>query len=335
MDMVRIGSSSRRGFTLVELLVVIAIIGVLVALLLPAVQAAREAANRMSCGNNLKQIGIALQNYHDTYKVFPAALIGSGRWNDPSNRVLNYTGWQALLSFAEQQPLFDKFNLSLASNGSNPYGLTVVGGNDSVNGPLTATQISWLECPSSPTLGETGNDTSGGFYHRLNARRTNYLFASGYYTDYDRPWSAIPNVQKGMFGNNGAARIAAIVDGTSNTIAIGEAVGGDGFMTSASYGPWGLAGTHTCCHGRVLCATIDATGRPAPTATEAQNCRINADYGGTLPGKTYAWGFGSKHAGGAQFAFADGHVAFIPESIDYYSFVCMNYLRDGQSVPAP
>jgi prepilin-type N-terminal cleavage/methylation domain-containing protein/prepilin-type processing-associated H-X9-DG protein len=332
MDMVRIGTSSRRAFTLVELLVVIAIIGVLVALLLPAVQAAREAANRMSCGNNLKQIGLALQNYHDTYKVFPPALVGSGRWNDPNNRVLNYTGWQALLPFAEQQPLYDKFNLSLASNASNPYGLTVMGGGDTVNGPLTATQVSWLECPSSPTFGETGNDTSGGFYHRRNARRSNYLFATGHYTDYDRPWGSIPNVQKGMFGNNGAARMAAITDGTSNTIAVGEAVGGDGHKTSTSYGPWGLTGTHTCCHGRVVCSALDASGRPAPTATEARDWRINADYLGTQPGKTYAWGFSSKHSGGAQFCFADGHVAFVPETIDYFNFLCMNYLRDGQAV---
>src|SRR5688572_21241712 len=97
-----------RGFTLVELLVVIAIIGILVALLLPAVQAAREAARRMSCGNNLKQISLGLHNYHDTYKAFPAG------WFDFGGAANNFEswGWSAmLLPFVEQQPLHDQMGV--------------------------------------------------------------------------------------------------------------------------------------------------------------------------------------------------------------------------------
>ena len=114
----------RTGFTLVELLVVIAIIGILVALLLPAVQAAREAARRMSCGNNLKQYGVAIHNYHDTYKCLPpsgdwTAMPGDSQtlWNNPS------LSWQArILPFAEQQAMYDqiKMNVSFSGNAGPP-----------------------------------------------------------------------------------------------------------------------------------------------------------------------------------------------------------------------
>ena len=104
----------RKGFTLVELLVVIAIIGILVALLLPAVQAAREAARRMSCQNNLKQLGIALHNYHDTNKKFPAGMQFYGPGNNSADRGKNYrANWIiAILPYFEQQPLYDTLNVN-------------------------------------------------------------------------------------------------------------------------------------------------------------------------------------------------------------------------------
>ena len=105
----------RRGFTLVELLVVIAIIGILIALLLPAVQAAREAARRSQCTNNMKQLGLALHNYHDTHLVFPPAgldygLAMTGGTEPPGKTVKNMNGLVLLLPYLEQQPLFDKFD---------------------------------------------------------------------------------------------------------------------------------------------------------------------------------------------------------------------------------
>ena len=119
-------SSHRRGFTLVELLVVIAIIGILIALLLPAVQAAREAARRSQCSNNLKQIGLALHNYHDTYGVFCAACTGTtSPWGDHYQSTYSYmTGWVSLLPYLEQGPLYDQFTSPQTYNGQsyNPFG---------------------------------------------------------------------------------------------------------------------------------------------------------------------------------------------------------------------
>ncbi|MDP6554755.1 MAG: DUF1559 domain-containing protein, partial [Pirellulaceae bacterium] len=160
---VRIGRKT-RGFTLVELLVVIAIIGILVALLLPAVQAAREAARRMSCSNNLKQIGIALHNYHDTYKTFPPdAIWWGGNRKTGLSRTTNNAGvsggqrnytWIALiLPFMEQQPLHDRIDFKVPGLRQN------IGNNTE----LQSVVLPAFLCPSDPTYGDkpqAGDSTS-------------------------------------------------------------------------------------------------------------------------------------------------------------------------------
>ena len=127
---------SSRGFTLVELLVVIAIIGILVALLLPAVQAAREAARRMQCSNNCKQLGLAMHNYHDTYKALPMAW-----WLNVTPRPFNGKSWgTAILPFIEQQPLYDQYNHNvLAADQLSPGNVTVI-----------QTPLAGFVCPSAP-----------------------------------------------------------------------------------------------------------------------------------------------------------------------------------------
>lgn len=334
-------SANRKGFTLVELLVVIAIIGILVALLLPAVQAAREAARRMSCGNNLKQLGLALHNYHDTYKTFPPAILNSGRTPNnannfpPGQQVLNTTGWAMMLPFMEQQPLHDRYNFRVCSSSSQSNGVTV-SGDDQINDGLYNARLEILECPSSPTVGEQRTNAPGSNdeYSMRDAWRTNYLFSSGVFTERnDRYMAYNGDSRQGAFGNNGAAKLASIVDGTSTTIAIGEAVGGALWKTSANYGPWGLTGTHTCCHGRVSSNTSAVP--PVYTAAQKQDTHINSPYQGRADGKTYAWTFGSQHPGGAQFVLCDGAVRFLPEGMDFLTLIGMAYIHDKLSISVP
>jgi prepilin-type processing-associated H-X9-DG protein len=335
----------RRGFPPVELLVVIAIIGILVALLLPAVQAAREAARRMSCGNNLKQIGVSLHNYHDVHKVFPPALMSSGRYNSAAyfsapthNWGKNTTGWTLLLPFLEQSGVHEKYNFNACSSMSSPYGHRVAG-TDLINNGLYNFRVSVLECPSHPGRGEATSYQQGtaNFYSRLNARRTSYVFSSGTFTDYDRPFGLMTTERRvGVFGNDGAAGFHDITDGTSNVIAVGEAVGG-AYKTSPHYGPWGLTGTHTCCHGLVVASIvnneIDIVG---PSSSfwfpYFQNCNINSPWQGDVLKRTYAWVFGSKHPGGAQFVFADGSVHYLPNQTEYRTLCHLAFIRDGNPV---
>jgi len=331
-------SNPRFGFTLVELLVVIAIIGILVALLLPAIQAAREAANRSECANNLHQQAIALHNYHDTFNVFPPALIGSGRYNNGGYHasrggVKNTTGWALLLPFFEQSGMSSEYDFDVCSSSSSPYNHAVTG-SDVANEPVYSRKLAVLECPSHPSAGEQSSNDAGGtsFYSRRNARRTSYLFASGVLTDYNNRYDAYwGDIRQGMFGNDGAAKFSAITDGTSNTIAIGEAAGGAQFKTSSHYGPWGLNGVHTCCHGRVVTGS-SATVSHSSNVTHAQDWAINAVWRGDARDRTYAWVFSSLHPGGAQFVMGDGKARFISEDVDYELFARLNYIHDGDAV---
>ena len=330
----------RTGFTLVELLVVIAIIGILIALLLPAVQAAREAARRAQCTNNLKQQGLAIQNYHDTFKCFPPALLNSGRYADGAipgsyypEGVRNHTGWLLMLPFMEQGPLYNQIVFGEATSLSNPNA-----GGPVIDNPVSQANISALslrvkilECPSHPTAGDNRTSTSD-FYIMTDAKRTSYLFSVGYQTDYSAPDSvyrgnADYNRRIGAFANNSSTRIAQITDGTSNSLAIGEGAGGNqkGGKTSSNYGPWGLQGTHTCCHGRLV-AYSDVTYDP----THARDWTINAVWQGTDSlERSYAWVFNSYHPGGCNFVFCDGSSHFLSETIDYGTLLRLGFVADG------
>jgi prepilin-type N-terminal cleavage/methylation domain-containing protein len=333
----RLQRGQRRGFTLIELLVVIAIIAILVALLLPAVQQAREAARRSQCKNNLKQIGLALANYESAFNVNPPALLNSGRYQSTpfysnGNRVLNTTGWALLLPYFDQGSAYTEYNFDVCSSSSSPYSYST-SGTDATNADVYGANFTILNCPSHPAAGEVSTHDPGteNIYSRREAHRTSYLFASGRFTDWDAPWSQTSgDIRQGVFGNNGAARQRDITDGTSNTIAIGEAHGGTANKTSVNFGPWGVTGTHTCCHGRVI---SDSDTSVDPVHFTDSRWQINAPWDST--GKSYAWVFNSVHAGGAHFVFADGSTHFLSENMDYRLFCLMNYIHDNEPVTIP
>lgn len=322
----------RHGFTLIELLVVIAIIAILIALLLPAVQQAREAARRTECKNNLKQMGIALHNYHDIHSIFPPALLNSGRYNNATvaKPILNTTGWALLLPQMEQNNLAESIDFNLPSCESNAYGHAMAG-SSAPNQPWVTQKVDVLECPSHPFAGDTSSSTST-YYAREGARRTSYLFASGVFTDYNANYEVYKtDIRQGMFGNNGAARMGDVIDGLSNTIAIGEAHGGPRpHRYSTHYGPWGLTGTHTCCHGRVVSNSTTAVAQS--NFDPYLNYNVNGNHNGDPAVGPYAWTFSSTHPGGAQFLLGDGSCRFISETVNYRNFALMNYVRDGQVI---
>jgi prepilin-type processing-associated H-X9-DG protein/prepilin-type N-terminal cleavage/methylation domain-containing protein len=353
------------AFTLIELLVVIAIIAILIGLLLPAVQKVREAANRMSCTNNLKQIGLALHNYHDANGRFPPAKINSGSAQDPTQnfyngktgtlagrnwtngqpvcKVYSHTGFTLLLPYIEQDNLYKQYDFSLPStheswdgynNAHIPQDLANYpnGVTGTSNQAVVGTYIKVYACPSDENPPPVNDySLSGGYwaYSGPSQRRSNYLFSCYYATDYNSSYNPSSRYA-GAFGTNGAARLADILDGTSNTIAVGEA---RQQMCSTYFGPrWG-AGVHTAVHGR----TSDYRFHINYPAGRNKNDGL-CWYDGipdSLAILQYAWGFGSWHSGGANFVFCDGSVHFLPDTMSFPVLQALSSINGSEVVNLP
>jgi prepilin-type N-terminal cleavage/methylation domain-containing protein len=323
----------RLGFTLVELLVVIAIIGVLVALLLPAVQAAREAARRMSCTNNMRQPGLAAHNYHDTNRLFPASVYGykacdPGAGVSPDPLPLNVSGWVGALPFFEQGSTSSNYNFQQAASHATSTGAgnpnPLVG--DAVtsgNGKLFGQKLAVFLCPSDPTdpfIADGSQNYSIKVGSGLRAARINYDFSTNCSTVCNF-WKSLTQENRNMFGENSDTRIANVVDGLSNTIMLGETTRGvvNGKGNTWGYRGWVMNGVDAACtqqngHG----INVWDRGPTRPTR---------------IPGQLGSWSWvGSNHPSGANITLGDGSTRFIRETTDFTTLVRLSRIADSLPV---
>ncbi len=305
----------RFGFTLVELLVVIAIIGILIALLLPAVQAAREAARRAQCSNNLKQVSLALLNYESNHGVFPPGRMGCDN-NPRCPAVAQRVGTSAfvcILPFMEQQAVYDMFDFT-----DGPWGYTstwFVGSNGEAIGQRIAEYI----CPSD-TSEEYAAVVQVGAAYNIGSRKAavgNYALSAG----TAGPGLAIDGKSldykydnDGVFYYSDSHKIRDISDGTSSTLFVGEVVDAH---TQENSNIWSRS--------LRLMDTSRTTYNPL-------NTWPGMPMAATTYGIPYNGAFTSRHPGGAQFGFGDGHVSFLSENINHYTYRALSTRAGGEII---
>jgi prepilin-type N-terminal cleavage/methylation domain-containing protein/prepilin-type processing-associated H-X9-DG protein len=290
--------NSRRAFTLIELLVVISIISILIGMLLPAVQKAREAAARISCANNLHQIGLAMQNYVGDYdNHFPPSRLGDG-----------YATWAVLiLPYMEQSNLYNQWNLGLTYFQQNAVALQTP-----VKGYFCPSRRSASDPPNVSISGDIPPNMTGG----AGSTGTNIAGALGDYavvvdpSGTDTPSVATPSLSGSFQVSNGYS-IFSFTDGTSNTLLVGEK---QVPVTSAGVGWWDCStydGEYIQCSSRAASSAFPLTVNPQDTG----------------------WKFGSRHTSVVMFCFADGHVQGLPVTTNPLTLQLLGTRNDGQVIP--
>ncbi len=336
----------KRGFTLIELLVVVAVITILISLLMPAVQQAREAARRTHCQNNLKQIGIALHNYHDLHNVLPPGYVAYGDYDSittlPSDDFDAVTwdatpGWAwgtMLLPFLDQFPLYDE--LDLESPAWAPQNI-----------PLLARQVNTLLCPSS--IGEVGEFVvvddaenpliKGGSEIRLG--RSHYVASHG----QEECWGTcsgpsgtldgdVSRIADGPFYRNSKTKFSSVIDGLSTTVFFGEHTSWLSDKTWAAVIPGATvhpkinspdnaaesAATLVLVHTGPAAGEMDALGNPIIHPPNFPTIHVGQ--------------MQSDHPGGAYVLFGDGSVRFISETVDQTTFSAMTSIAEREVIGA-
>jgi prepilin-type N-terminal cleavage/methylation domain-containing protein/prepilin-type processing-associated H-X9-DG protein len=344
--------TGKGGFTLVELLVVLAIIGLLMALLVPAVQKVREASNSVSCANNLKQLGLALHDYHQANGCFPPGLVCS----ETNVSDAEASGFTYLLPFLEQANAGRLYHFDAPWYSADNYA-------------AVGTQIGIFFCPSNR---DQGRMDLGPIAAQWNtplppfAASCDYAFCRGANGALHRDWTRIPSQVRGVFNIHPSGegrpglRLSQITDGTSATFALGDAAGGAAGYLVRDLGnsdrpaldpatgqpavleqSWSAAGIGDAGHpfyGSVFAVTAQYGLDPDPR-DEPMNRRpatptvYGADgRGDGRSGKDFISGFRSLHAGGCNFVFCDGSARFVSENIAPAVFRALSTFAGGETL---